>query len=111
MVQTLGWTNMVILYESEESLVRLQELTKLPKAFEEVRISFRQLYTDTDDYRPLLKQIKEEKLMRIVLDCSFEKIESVLKQAAEINMLTDYYGYIINSLVRIMIYITKAKTY
>ena len=55
---------------------------------------------DTDQVMmKLLKQIKEESLMRIVLDCSFEKIESILRQAAEIGMITDYHSYIINSLV------------
>ena len=99
LAKTLHWKKFVILYENEESLVRLQEVIKLPTAFEGIKISFRQLYTDTDDYRPLLKQIKEESLMRIVLDCSFEKIESILRQAAEIGMITDYHSYIINSLV------------
>ena len=92
----------MILYENEESLIRLQEVSKLPKGFEDgdLRISFRQLYTDSSDYRPLLKQIKEEGLMRIVLDCAFEKIESVLKQAAEVGLVTDYNAYVINTLVR-----------
>ena len=90
----------MIVYENEESLVRLQEVAKLPKGFDsELRVSFRQLNTDSSDYRPLLKQIKEEGIMRIVLDCSFEKIESVLEQALEIGMITDYHSYIVNSLV------------
>ena len=100
MIRTLNWKQFVIVYENEESLVRLQEVAKLPKGFDsELRVSFRQLNTDSSDYRPLLKQIKEEGIMRIVLDCTFEKIESVLAQALEIGMITDYHSYIINSLV------------
>ena len=94
----------MILYENEDSLIRLQEVSKLPKGFEDVKISFRQLYTDSSDYRPLLKQIKEEGLMRIVLDCSFEKIESVLQQAQEVGIVTDYHSYIVNSLVSKIIF-------
>ena len=105
LIRTLGWKEFVIVYENEESLVRLQEVAKLPAGFEtaDVQISFRQLYTDSTDYRPLLKQIKEEGLMRIVLDCSFEKIETVLLQANEVGIVTDYHSYIINSLVSITI--------
>ena len=99
LIRTLNWKEFVIVYENEESLVRLQEVSKLPKGFKDVKVSFRQLYTDSTDYRPLLKQIKEENIMRIVLDCSFEKIESVLQQANEVGMITDYYSYIINSMV------------
>ena len=97
----------MIVYENEESLVRLQEVAKLPKGFDsDIRVSFRQLNTDSSDYRPLLKQIKEERIMKVVLDCSFEKIESVLNQALEIGMITDYHSYIINSLVSYLIIAT-----
>jgi hypothetical protein len=38
-------------YESEESLVRLQELLKMPRSYEDVKITLKQLDVDTDDYR------------------------------------------------------------
>ena len=89
------------MYENEESLVRLQEVAKLPKGFDsDLKVTFRQLNTDSTDYRPLLKQIKIDTDTRIVLDCSFEKIESVLVQALEVGIVTDYHSYIINSMVR-----------
>ena len=101
LIKTLGWKKFVIVYENEESLVRLQEVAKLPKGFDsDLKVTFRQLNTDSTDYRPLLKQIKTDGDTRIVLDCSFEKIESVLMQALEVGIVTDYHGYVINSMVR-----------
>ncbi len=37
----------------------MQEVLKLPSSFDGTKITLRQLYTETDDYRPLLKEIKK----------------------------------------------------
>lgn len=47
----------------------------------------------------MLKQIRATAENKFVLDCSFAKIEKVLAQAAEIDLVTDYQNYIITSLV------------
>jgi len=57
----------VVLYENEDSLVKLQEVLKLPSSFDGTKITLRQLYTDTDDYRPLLKEIKKSGETRLIL--------------------------------------------
>lgn len=41
----------MIIYENEESLIRLQELIKIPKTFSGIKITLRQLDPTTDDYR------------------------------------------------------------
>jgi len=97
-VRQIGWKSFVILYENEESLVRLQELIKLPKTFSGVQITLRQLTPDTLDYRPLLKEIKKSEETRVILDCDFDKVELILRQADEVNLLTDYHAYMVTSL-------------
>ena len=77
---------MVILFETEESLVKLQEVLKLPKTFDDLKIVYQQLDQFTDDYRPLLKELRKSGETRIVLDCRFDKILSILKQADEIGL-------------------------
>ena len=57
----------MILYENEDSLVKLQEVLKLPTSFDSIKITMRQLYTNTDDFRPLLKEIKRSGETRIIL--------------------------------------------
>ncbi|XP_064086755.1 glutamate receptor ionotropic, kainate 2-like isoform X4 [Macrobrachium nipponense] len=89
----LQWKNFVILYDSNEGLVRLQSLLQ-EKAFS---ITIRQLTSD-GDYRPLLKSIKRSGETCILLDVAQETIYTVLKQAAQIGLMTDYYNYFITSL-------------
>lgn len=55
-------------------------------------------------FRPLLKQIKNSAESHIVLDCSTDRIHSVLKQAQQIGMMSDYHSYLITSLVSTIIY-------
>ena len=49
----------------------------------------------------MLKAIRRTGETRIILDCSFDKIEAVLKQADSVGLVTDYYNYFITSLVRL----------
>jgi hypothetical protein len=86
------------LFQDETSLVRLQELLKLPKSFEDIKITIRQLDLDTDDFRPLLKELKKSGETRIVLDCDFDKVGEILRQANEIGLINDYYNYLITNL-------------
>ena len=98
LVRTLGWKQLVILFQDENSLVRLQELLKLSKSFDDIKISLRQLDLHTDDYRPLLKEIKKSQETRIVIDCDFEKIDRILLQAQEIGLVDEYHAYLITNL-------------
>ena len=97
-IRKVGWRSLVILYESEEGLVRLQEVIKMAKTFSGIKVTLRQMDADSSDYRPLLKEIKKSEETRIVLDCDFTKIEMILQQANEIELLTDYHNYLITSL-------------
>lgn len=120
-MKSWGWKSFTIIYETNEGLVRLQELLKAYGS-SDFPITVRQL-TDTGDYRyadsieivnemklnintwisvvpsPLLKQIKNSAEAHIILDCSIEKIYEVLKQAQQIGMMSDYHSYLITSLV------------
>merc|ERR550519_873310 len=99
-VAKVGWQSLVVLYEHDEGLVRLQELLRLPQKFtkDDLKITYRQLTPDTTDYRPLLKEIKKSEETRIVLDCDFDKIAPILAQADELSLLTDYHNYLVTSL-------------
>lgn len=51
MIESLGWRSFVVIYENEESLVRLQEIIKYPDNYDDVQMSLWQLDPDSDDYR------------------------------------------------------------
>lgn len=118
LVKSWGWKSFTIIYETNEGLVRLQELLKAYGS-SEFPITVRQL-TESGDFRlviliflkkfiirrryllycrPLLKQIKNSAEAHIILDCNTEKIYEVLKQAQQIGMMSDYHSYLITSLV------------
>lgn len=96
LVHSWGWRSFTILYETNDGLVRLQDLLKAYGS-SEFPITVRQL-TDNGDYRPLLKQIKNSGQAHIVLDCSTDKVYEVLKQSQQIGMMSDYHSYLITSL-------------
>ncbi|XP_049532370.1 glutamate receptor ionotropic, kainate 2 isoform X1 [Anopheles darlingi] len=96
LVAAWGWKSFTIIYETNEGLVRMQELLKA-HGLSDYPITVRQL-SDSGDYRPLLKQIKNSAESHIVLDCSIERIYEVLKQAQQIGMMSDYHSYLITSL-------------
>ncbi|KAH1017767.1 hypothetical protein HUJ05_008364 [Dendroctonus ponderosae] len=99
LVKAWGWKSFTIIYENNEGLVRLQELLKAHGPYE-FPITVRQL-GEGNDYRPLLKQIKNSAESHIVLDCSTPRIYDVLKQAQQIGMMSDYHSYLITSLARL----------
>lgn len=103
LVANLRWKSLVLVYENEESLIRLQELLKMPKSFDDVKIVLMQLPPDSTDYRPLLKQIKRSAETRIVVDCSFDKIEEILRQASETEIISDYHNFLFTSLVSLTV--------
>ena len=98
-IRTAGWKSLVIVYQDERSLVKLQEIITMAKNFDDIKISLRQLYPDTNDQRPLFKEIKKSGETRIVLDCEFQYIEYLLEQAEEVGIVNDYHNYLITSLV------------
>ena len=98
LIKTLGWKSLVILFQNEDSLIKLQEVLKLSQSFDDIKITLRQLDLETDDYRPLLKEVKKSGETRIIMDCDYMKVGGILKQAEEIGMINDYHSYVITNL-------------
>lgn len=92
-LKELKWKSFVVLYDSNESLVRLQSLLQ----DDSFKILVRQLYRNTD-HRPLLKQIRRSTETRIVIDVRQDMIYDVLKQAMQVGLMNEYYSYFITSL-------------
>ena len=70
-------------------------MTELQSIF---KVTSKQLTEGNQDYRPLLKEIKKSEETHIVLDCDFERIQDILDQANEIELLTDYHNYLVTTL-------------
>lgn len=62
-----------------QGLIRLQELIMAPSRYN-IRLKIRQLPLDTEDSRPLLKEMKRGREFRIIFDCTHTMAVHILKQ-------------------------------
>uniref|UniRef100_A0AAR5PTC5 Ionotropic glutamate receptor C-terminal domain-containing protein n=3 Tax=Dendroctonus ponderosae TaxID=77166 RepID=A0AAR5PTC5_DENPD len=91
LVESLNWACFAIVYENEESLIRLQDVMKIEKYSTDNSknsITLKQL-PENGDIRPILKEIRQSGINSIVLDCSTDKIHNVLLNAKEVNLMDD----------------------
>ncbi|XP_060528957.1 glutamate receptor ionotropic, kainate 2-like [Cylas formicarius] len=90
-IKGLDWKEFVVLYQNEESLMKLQDVIKLQEhkqGSDKNSIWLKQLGPGPD-YRPLLKEVKNSTHRRIVLDCDTDKIVEIMSQAKQVNLLAD----------------------
>ncbi|KAJ8967544.1 hypothetical protein NQ314_002859 [Rhamnusium bicolor] len=88
-VTSLQWDNFVIIYESKEGLIKMQEILKLQEynvRGKEKNIFVKQL-DPSSDHRAMLKEIKKLSEINIILDCRTEHILPILKQAKDMKLL------------------------
>uniref|UniRef100_A0A8D2QGC2 Glutamate receptor n=1 Tax=Zonotrichia albicollis TaxID=44394 RepID=A0A8D2QGC2_ZONAL len=97
LVQYLKWRSATVVYDDSTGLIRLQELIMAPSRYN-IRLKIRQLPLDTDDARPLLKEMKRGREFRIIFDCSHLMAAQILKQAMAMGMMTEYYHFIFTTL-------------
>ncbi|XP_066573855.1 glutamate receptor ionotropic, kainate 3 isoform X2 [Amia ocellicauda] len=97
LVQFLKWRTATVVYDDSTGLIRLQELIMAPSRYN-IRLKIRQLPLDSDDTRPLLKEMKRGREFRIIFDCSHTMAAQILKQALSMGMMTEYYHYIFTTL-------------
>ncbi|XP_071050024.1 glutamate receptor ionotropic, kainate 2-like isoform X1 [Onthophagus taurus] len=95
-VNHMKWKGFTVLYEDTDSLVRLSEVLKLAGSTHNP-VVVRKLDFG-DDYRPLLKEVKNFTENPIILDCSLDRILPFLNHAREVNMLQVFHRYLLVNL-------------
>ena len=86
-----NWKNFAILYEENEALVRVQEVLK-DAELREKKIVVRQF--ETDEYRKYFKEIGKLGIRNIIIDVPRDHIQTVLKHAQQVDMLSEYHNYV-----------------
>nr|CAD7263695.1 unnamed protein product [Timema shepardi] len=96
LVRNCEWKSFTIIYDDSDSLVRFQELLRVyePKGN---TVTVRQLEPG-DDYRRVLRNIKNSGESNFVLDVSERILYEVLLQAQQVGLMSDRHNYIITSL-------------
>ncbi|XP_066262906.1 glutamate receptor ionotropic, kainate 2-like [Euwallacea similis] len=98
LIRIYNWSRLIILFEDNESLVRIAPLFELNMSYG-VHFIFRQLdKVSNGSYREVLSNIKKMPDTNILLDCSIDVLEEVLKQAQQVGIINDHYHYIITNL-------------
>lgn len=90
LVQAFSWKSFTILYESSEWLPRVSELLKMYN-LEGSTVTMRRidLGLTGQNFRSVLRRVRLSRDKSIVIECSIEKLEEVLKQAQQVGLLND----------------------
>nr|WJJ63364.1 glutamate receptor ionotropic 6 [Pachyrhinus yasumatsui] len=92
------WKTFTVLYEDDESLLRLSELIVLSKE-RGIVVSVEQLDREgTGNYRDALKKIWKTKQKFIVIDCQINNLVELLIQCQQVGIMTSEYNYFITNL-------------
>lgn len=88
-VKNLGWNRFAIIYDSDESLIRLNGVLQMfPIGFKAINIY--KFPKNKDDIRIILKEISKSFESRVIIDCGLENIAEIIKKGAEVNVMTEY---------------------
>lgn len=94
-VHTWNWKNVVLIYDSEESLARMSPFVSSFRRW----VTLRRIDLDHfGTYRSSLTSIKMTGATNFIIECSIEVLEEVLKQAQQVGMMTERHNYMITNL-------------
>lgn len=91
-----NWKTLAILYEDSDALIRLQILLRDPE-IRQKNVIVRQFNPD-QEYRKLLKEMGRNGVKNMIIDVAAENIVTVLEHAQQMDMMSEYYNYIIINL-------------
>ncbi|XP_066246537.1 glutamate receptor ionotropic, kainate 2-like [Euwallacea similis] len=97
-IQKWEWKTFTVLYEDDESLLRMSELVVLAKE-EGIVVTVEQLDRDgTGNYRDALKRVWKTKQKYLVVDCHLDNLVEVLVQCQQLGLMTSDYSYFLTNL-------------
>ncbi|XP_066261902.1 glutamate receptor ionotropic, kainate 2-like [Euwallacea similis] len=90
-IQSLNWDSFAVLYENEESIIKMQDVLKIQQHNVEAtkNLLILKKIDDNNDNRHILKEVRATGFSHIVLDCGTDKILEILQQAKEVKLLDD----------------------
>lgn len=99
LIQAWNWTSFAVVYESNEAMIRLQDIFKELSGLyaKKWTIKLFQLQPNSQ-FRDIFWQVKKSGENNIVLDVSREHMFECLKQAQQVGLMTEKQSYLITSL-------------
>ncbi|XP_076391777.1 glutamate receptor ionotropic, kainate 2 isoform X2 [Megachile rotundata] len=96
MITDYEWKTFAILYESTDSLIRTHRLLERWDA--KSHAIFLYHLGPGPSYRKVIREIKDAEIENIIIDCSINRLEEVLKQAQQVGVLSEKNKIIVTSL-------------
>ena len=88
-VKHYGWERFAIIYDSDESLIRLNGVLQMfPIGYKSVNIY--KFPKNKDDIKIILKKISKNFENRVIIDCNLENIAEIFRKGNDVNVMTEY---------------------
>lgn len=99
-IVSFRWKYFAVIYDDDDALIRLQDIFSMntrPGMMNKQTVKFYKLPSDSDDFKPVLKEISKSTVNQVMLDCSLKNTYSVLQQSVDVGMMSEYLSYLIAS--------------
>lgn len=96
LIEDYDWTSFTVIYEDSYGLMRVHDALQYHD-MSKGSVMVRRI-NDGVDQMPLLKEIARYGETRIILDCSLDKVLTILTQAKRVKLLDEYQSYIITTI-------------
>lgn len=96
LIEDYGWNSFTVIYEDNYGLMRLHDVLQYHDTGNGP-IMVRQI-DENEDQMPMLKEIAKYGETRIILECSLDRVVSILMQAKKVKLLEEYQNYIITTI-------------
>ncbi|XP_076178431.1 glutamate receptor ionotropic, kainate 2 isoform X2 [Ptiloglossa arizonensis] len=96
MVTDFEWKSFAILYEGTDSLIRVHRVLERWDARNHMIFLYH--LGSGPSYRKVMREIKDDEMENIIIDCSIEILAEVLKQAQQVGIMSEKNKIIVTSL-------------
>lgn len=95
-----NWKHYTIIYEHEENLIRLKDILQIhqPKAENPTKLMRLDHMNDMEDKKKFGSLLKNVPSKNVIMDINVNHTVEFLRQARDVNMLSDYNSYLITNL-------------
>ncbi|KAL3280164.1 hypothetical protein HHI36_017664 [Cryptolaemus montrouzieri] len=97
-IKVWNWKRFIVLYDNDESLLRLKEILKLTLDRSYTIIIRRLDQYNTGIYRTILREIADSDLTNIFIDTRIDLLQELLQQSQQMGLMNKRYNYFINNL-------------
>lgn len=97
-IRVWNWKKFTILYDNDESLIRLEEVLKLTLDRSYVIIVRKLDQYNTGIYRNILREMADNDMTNFFIDCRLDFLQDLFQQSQQMGLMNKRYNYFVNNL-------------